>query len=47
MPKKKGGLGKSMDAIIFENTEESTDGAVTVKLNEIEPNRDQIGRAHV
>ena len=41
MPKKKGGLGKSMDAIIFENTEESTDGAVTVKLNEIEPNRDQ------
>lgn len=37
---KKGGLGKGLDAIFAENTEE-TGGAVTVKLSEIEPNRDQ------
>lgn len=37
---KKGGLGKGLDAIFAENTEEAG-GAVTVKLNEIEPNRDQ------
>lgn len=38
---KKRGLGKGLDAIFAENTAESAEGAVTVKLSEIEPNRDQ------
>lgn len=38
--KKKGGLGKNMDMIFAENTIES-EGSVTVKLSEIEPNREQ------
>lgn len=38
---KKRGLGKGLDAIFAENTAESAEGAVTVKISEIEPNRDQ------
>ena len=37
---KKGGLGKGLDAIFAENTADAA-GSVTLKLNEIEPNRDQ------
>ena len=39
MPLKKRGLGKGLDAIFAENTAESTEGAVNVKISEIEPNR--------
>lgn len=38
--KKKGGLGKGLDAIFAENTEEK-EGTVTLRLSEIEPNRSQ------
>ncbi len=38
---KKRGLGKGLDAIFAENTAESTEGAVSVRVSEIEPNRDQ------
>ena len=38
---KKRGLGKGLDAIFAENTDETTEGAVSVKIGEIEPNRDQ------
>lgn len=38
---KKRGLGKGLDAIFAENTGETTEGAVSVKISEIEPNRDQ------
>ncbi len=38
---KKRGLGKGLDAIFAENTAESAEGAVTVKISEIEPNREQ------
>ena len=39
---KKGGLGKGMSAIFVENSaSESDEGVVTVKISEIEPNRDQ------
>ena len=41
MPLKKRGLGKGLDAIFAENTAESTEGAVNVKIGEIEPNREQ------
>ena len=36
----KGGLGRGLDALFGENTAENS-GAVTVRLNDIEPNRDQ------
>lgn len=36
----KGGLGKGLDALFGENTAENS-GAVTIRLNDIEPNRDQ------
>lgn len=38
---KKGGLGKGFGAIFEENLAEGSEGAVAVKLSEIEPNRDQ------
>lgn len=38
--KKKGGLGKGLDAIFAENTAEK-EGTVTLRLSEIEPNRSQ------
>ena len=38
---KKRGLGKGLDAIFAENTDETTEGAVSVKISEIEPTRDQ------
>lgn len=38
---KKRGLGKGLDAIFAENAGASPEGAVTVKLSEIEPNREQ------
>ena len=38
---KKRGLGKGLDAIFAENTAESTEGAVSVRVSEIEPNRYQ------
>ena len=38
---KKGGLGKGLDAIFAENAADSTEGSVSVKISEIEPNRDQ------
>lgn len=34
---KKRGLGKGLDAIFAENTDETTEGAVSVKISEIEP----------
>lgn len=41
-PKKKSGLGKGLDALFLDNSVESQSGsAVTLGINEIEPNRDQ------
>lgn len=40
MATKKGGLGRGLDALFNENAADS-EGAVAVKLTEIEPNRDQ------
>ena len=37
--KKKGGLGKGLDALFMDNTTES--GPVTLRIAEIEPNREQ------
>lgn len=41
MAKKTGGLGKGLDAIFLENESESRESTVTLKLEEIEPNRAQ------
>lgn len=41
MAKKLGGLGKGLDAIFMENESESKNSTVTLKISEIEPNRDQ------
>ncbi len=38
---KKRGLGRGLDAIFAENAADASEGAVTVKLSEIEPNREQ------
>ncbi len=38
---KKRGLGKGLDAIFAENSETAAEGAVGIKISEIEPNRDQ------
>lgn len=38
---KKGGLGKGLDAIFAENAAEGGEGTVTVRIDDIEPNRDQ------
>ncbi|HCR44256.1 MAG TPA: stage 0 sporulation protein J [Ruminococcaceae bacterium] len=39
--KRKGGLGKGLDAIFAENDTDSASTAVTLKVSEIEPNRGQ------
>lgn len=41
MSTKKRGLGKGLDAIFAENIAEGGEGSVTVRISEIEPNRDQ------
>lgn len=41
MAKRKGGLGKGLDAIFAENDTDSENTAVTLKVSEIEPNRGQ------
>lgn len=38
---KKGGLGKGLDALFMDNETVDSGGAVTLRLSEIEPNRDQ------
>ncbi len=38
---KKGGLGKRLDAIYLENESESGSGAVSLKIEDVEPNREQ------
>lgn len=38
---KKRGLGKGLDAIFAENSADTAEGAVSIKISEIEPNRDQ------
>lgn len=43
MAAKKGGLGRGLDSLFGENTEERK-GSVTVKLSDIEPNRNQPRR---
>ena len=40
MAAKKGGLGRGLDSLFNDNANENV-GAVTVRLNDIEPNRDQ------
>ena len=40
MAVKKGGLGRGLDALFNENANDS-EGALTLKINDIEPNRDQ------
>ena len=39
--KKKSGLGKGLDALFIDNSTEEGLSAVTLNLNDIEPNRDQ------
>ncbi len=41
MASKLGGLGKGLDAIFMENDTEGGNNTVTLKISEIEPNRDQ------
>lgn len=41
MASKLGGLGKGLDAIFIENDTEDGNSTVTLKISEIEPNRDQ------
>lgn len=41
MAKKMGGLGKGLSAIFMENDSENSNEAVTLRMSEIEPNRDQ------
>ena len=41
MSGKKGGLGRGLDAIFAENTQESGSGAVMLRISELEPNREQ------
>ena len=42
MAAKKGGLGKGMSALIYDNAMENASGeSVTLSINEIEPNREQ------
>lgn len=41
MMKKKGGLGKGLDAIFIENDTDDRSGIVTLRISEIEPNRSQ------
>lgn len=41
MAKKLGGLGKGLNAIFIENDSEDSSGGVTLKIDEIEPNRSQ------
>ena len=45
MAKKLGGLGKGLNAIFIENDSEKGDGAVTLNIAEIEPNRSQPRRS--
>ena len=41
MSVRKGGLGRGLDAIFAENTQESGSGAVMLRISELEPNREQ------
>ncbi len=40
-PKKKNGLGKGLDALFIDNSTEDVSSTVTLKIGDIEPNRDQ------
>lgn len=42
--KKRGGLGKGLDAIFIENEPEESSSIITLKISEIEPNKDQPRR---
>ena len=41
---KKSGLGKGLDAIFIENESEDQNSTVSLKISEIEPNREQPRR---
>ena len=41
MAKKLGGLGKGLNAIFMENDAEDNNSTVTLRLSDIEPNKDQ------
>ena len=41
MAPKRGGLGKGLDLIFMENETDDSSGAVTLKISDIEPNREQ------
>ncbi len=41
MAKKMGGLGKGLSAIFIENDSENSNEAVTLRISDVEPNRDQ------
>ena len=42
--KKKGGLGKGLELIFAENVTEDENTTVTLKISDLEPNRDQPRR---
>ena len=44
MASKKGGLGKGLEAIFAENATEDQNATVTLKLSDLEPNREQPRR---
>ncbi len=41
MATRKGGLGKGLDSLFMDNASEQEGGAVTLKISELEPNREQ------
>ena len=41
MAVRKGGLGKGLDSLFMDNTTEESDSARTLRISELEPNRDQ------
>lgn len=41
MARKKGGLGKGLDALFEDNATEDNSGSIVIKISEIEPNRNQ------
>ena len=41
MATKKGGLGRGLDALFADNAVDEQNGVVSLRISEIEPNRDQ------
>ncbi len=44
MAKKRGGLGKGLDALFIDNTSDASRAVTTIRISEVEPNKDQPRR---